>query len=75
MLEYKTKDLILAVYLRYNDVDMSKGYDSITKSWVFSNVSRCEALALQLHNSSAHVEIIKYEAIRRSLLGMAHDRT
>ena len=74
MSDYKTKDLILAVYLRYNNVDMSKGYDYVSKSWVFTNVALCEELALKLHNSSAQVEIIKYESLRRSLLGMAHDR-
>ena len=74
MNEFKTKDLILAVYLKYNDIPLSAGYDKATKSWVFANVERCEQLALELHNSKAVVELIKYESLRRNLLGMVHDR-
>lgn len=72
--EYKTKDLVLAAYLKYNGAELSRGYELPTKSWIFFDAPKCEELALTLHNSKSCVELVKYEAIRRNLLGMVHDR-
>lgn len=75
MAEFRTKDLVLATYLRYNSVPLSEGYDYSTNMWVFQDADRCLKLSLDLHNGSAEVEVIKYESLRRNLLGMAHDKS
>ena len=75
MSEFRTKDLVLATYLRYNNIPLSEGYDYATNMWVFQDAEKCEQLSLQLHNGSATVEVIKYESLRRNLLGMAHDKS
>lgn len=75
MAEFKTKDLVLATYLRYKDVPLSTGYDYTTNMWVFSDPDKCEKYSLELHNGATAVEVIKYESIRRNLLGMAHDKS
>jgi hypothetical protein len=73
MNEFKTKDLVLATYLKYNDVPLASGYDQASKSWVFADEDTCNELSLSLHNGKALVEVLKYESVRRNLLGMAHD--
>jgi len=73
MSEFKTKDLVLATYLKYKEVQLTSGYDSVNKSWVFGDVDTCEKISLELHNSNSTVEVLKYEMVRRNLLGMAHD--
>lgn len=72
--EFKTKDLVLASFLKYNNVEFAKGYEHKTQSWVFKDPDKCKALSLQLHNGTTTVEVLRYESIRRNLLGMAHDK-
>lgn len=71
---YATRDLVLATYLRYNDIELSDGYDAITKSWVFKDPIKCSELSLELRNGQSSVEVLHYESIRRNLLGMTHDK-
>ena len=72
--EFKTKDLVLASYLLYNAIVLL-GYDQLSKSWIFENTDMCNKLTLDLHNSKSNVEVLRYESIRRNLLGMAHDKS
>jgi len=71
---YDTKDLTLATYLHYNDILLAEPYDKDTQSWIFIDVERCNALSLSLRNKKSVVEPLKWEATRRTLLGMVHDK-
>jgi ABC-type arginine/histidine transport system permease subunit len=72
---FYTRDLVLATFLVYSGVKLAKGYDKETGSWVFYDPVECASLSLDLRNGDATVEILKYESIRRNLLGMVHDNT
>lgn len=74
MKTYDTKDLTLATFLSYNDVFLSEPYDKETQSWIFTDADRCNSLSLNLRNKKAMVEPLKWEATRRTLLGMVHDK-
>ena len=74
MKTYDTKDLTLATFLSYNDVMLAEPYDKDTQSWIFNEIERCNSLSLTLRNKKAVVEPLKWEATRRTLLGMVHDK-
>jgi hypothetical protein len=74
MINFSTRDLVLATYLRYNNIDLIEGYQPNNKSWVFSNPDECIKLSLKLKNGKAEVEPLYYESCRRNLLGMVHDK-
>lgn len=74
MKTYDTKDLTLATFLAYNDVMLAESYDKDTQSWIFVDADRCNSLSLLLRNKKATVEPLKWEATRRTLLGMVHDK-
>jgi hypothetical protein len=71
---FATQDLVLASFLRYNDIQLVSGYQIESKSWVFSNIEKCEELELDLKNGNAQVEPLSYESCRRNLLGMVYDK-
>jgi len=71
---YDTKDLTLATYLLYNEVMLAESYDKDTQSWIFADIERCNTLSLTLRNKKSSVEPLKWEATRRTLLGMVHDK-
>ena len=69
--DYAVKDLVVATYIAYKKVKMSKPYDAKTKSWIFDNSSNiCEQLELDVRNGVASALVLEYEALRRNLLGM-----
>ena len=70
---FVTRDLAAATYLAYSGIKFASNYDKESKSWIFQEPDKCEALDLELRNGEAKVEIIKYESMRRSLLGMVKD--
>lgn len=70
---YSTRDLVLATYLKLNEVKLATGYNKETKSWTFEDSQRCDDLSLELRNGESSVEILKYESTRRNLLGMVYD--
>jgi len=72
---FYTKDLVLASYLVYQGIKLSEGYISELKSWSFFDPEECKKFELDLRNGDAVVEVLKYESIRRTLLGMAKDTT
>lgn len=65
-----TRDLASATYIAYNGVKFAKNYDKANRSWIFQDPDACEDLDLKLRNGEASVEVIKYESVRRNLLGM-----
>jgi len=67
---YMTRDLASATYIAYNGVKFAKNYDKANRSWIFQDPDVCEDLDLKLRNGEASVEVIKYESVRRNLLGM-----
>ncbi len=70
---FSTKDLVSATYISYNGIKFSSpGYDIETKCWIFDNPERCQELDFELRNSESKVEVIRYESVRRALLGMAN---
>lgn len=71
---YTTRDLVLATFLKLNNIKLASGYDKSTQSWTFVDPQNCENLSLELRNGESSVEILKYESTRRNLLGMVHDR-
>lgn len=71
---YSTKDLVLATFLKLNGVKLSSGYDAATKSWSFEDPEKCGGLSLTLRNGESQVDILVYEAARRNLLAMVHDK-
>jgi len=71
---YVTRDLVLATFLKLNNIKLATGYDKKTQSWTFVNPSECDSLSLELRNGESEVEILKYESTRRNLLGMVHDK-
>jgi hypothetical protein len=71
---YATKDLIIASYLRYNNIKMVSDYKKEIKSWVFANPELCEKLSLDVKNGDARVEPITFESCRRSLLAMVNNK-
>ncbi len=71
--KFYTKDLVLATFLAYSGVKLCGGYDIEKQSWVFGSKERCCELSLMLRNNETNVEVLRYESIRRSLLGMAND--
>lgn len=69
--DYAVKDLVVATYIAYKKVKMSKPYDPKTKSWIFENKDNvCAQLELDVRNGIASVYVLDYEALRRNLLGM-----
>ncbi len=70
---YRTRDLASAVYIAYNGVKFAANYDIPSRSWVFQDPAKCEELDLKLRNGEAMVEVVKYESVRRNLLGMVKD--
>lgn len=70
---YMTRDLASATYIAYNGVKFAKNYDKANRSWIFQDPDVCEELDLKLRNGEASVEVIKYESVRRNLLGMVKD--
>lgn len=72
---FMTRDLASAAWLRYNDIKFASGYDKKTKSWVFEDPDKCEALDLKLRNGESQSEILRYESVRRNLLGMCKDES
>ena len=58
MINFSTRDLVLATYLRYNNIDLIEGYQPNNKSWVFSNPDECIKLSLKLKNGKAEVVAI-----------------
>lgn len=68
-----TRDLASATYIAYNGVKFAKNYDKANRSWIFQDPDVCEDLDLKLRNGEASVEVIKYESVRRNLLGMVKD--
>ena len=70
---FPTKDLVSAAYIYYNGVKFASDYDVLTKSWIFTDKVKCQELDFQLRNGEAAVEVIKYESVRRLLLGMVRD--
>jgi len=71
---YSTKDLTLATYISYKDIPLALPYDISTQSWFFENYDVCVDLSLELRNKKSLVEPLKWEATRRTLLGMVHDK-
>lgn len=71
---YTTKDLIVASYLRYNNVKMVSDYKKEIKSWVFANPELCEKLSLDVKNGDARVCPVVFESCRRSLLAMVNNK-
>jgi hypothetical protein len=69
---YKTKDLIVASYLRYKDVKLVSDYKKEIKSWVFNDPELCEKLSLDVKNGDAIVNPVSFESCRRSLLAMVN---
>lgn len=67
---YATKDLIVASYLRYNNIKLYSDYKREIKSWVFNDPELCEKLSLEVKNGDALVDPTKFESCRRSLLSM-----
>jgi len=70
---YMTRDLASATFIAYNGVKFAKNYDKANRSWIFQEPDMCEELDLKLRNGEALVEVIKYESVRRNLLGMVKD--
>lgn len=70
---FYTRDLVSAAYIAYNGVKFAADYDIATKSWVFQDPEKCKELDLSLRNGEASVEVVKYESVRRNLLGMAKE--
>jgi len=70
---YMTRDLASATYIAYNGVKFAKPYDKVTRSWIFQDPDKCDQLDLELRNGEASVEVIRYESVRRNLLGMVKD--
>ena len=71
---FSTKDLVSATYITYNGVKFASGYNEETRSWVFEDADECRKLDFDLRNNEAKVEVNKYESVRRTLLGMVHDK-
>ena len=71
---FATKDLVSATYISYSGVKFASGYDESIRSWVFEDPVKCSALDFSLRNGEALVEVNKYESVRRTLLGMVHER-
>ena len=71
---FSTKDLVSATYIAYKGVKFASGYNSEIRSWVFEDPDRCLDLDFELRNGEASVEVNKYESLRRTLLGMVHDK-
>jgi asparagine synthetase A len=71
---FATKDLVSATYISYNGVKFASGYDDTIRSWVFEDPQKCSTLDFSLRNGEALVEVNKYESVRRTLLGMVHDK-
>lgn len=71
MIEYKTKDLLVATYLNYKEVKFVREYEKDSKCWVFDNSDgTCAALELELRNGDALVLAPKWELARRTVLAM-----
>jgi len=70
---YMTRDLASATYIAYNGIKFAKNYDKAIRSWIFQDPDVCEELDLKLRNGEAFVEVIKYESVRRNLLGMVKE--
>jgi hypothetical protein len=71
MIEYKTKDLIVATYLNYKEVKFVREYEKDSKCWVFDNSDGiCASLELELRNGDALVLASKWELARRTVLAM-----
>jgi len=68
-----TRDLASATYIAYSGIKFAKNYDKANRSWVFQDPDTCDELDLKLRNGEALVEVIKYESVRRNLLGMVKD--
>jgi hypothetical protein len=71
---YHTKDLTLATFVSYNEISLAAAYDRDSQSWTFENYDKCSQLSLDLRNKKTLVEPLKWEATRRTLLGMVHDK-
>ena len=71
---FETRDLVLASYLKYKNINLKSGYNKDNSSWVFENPKKCEELSLSLKNNQASIEPLQYESCRRNLLGMVHDK-
>lgn len=71
---YSTKDLLVASYLRYNNIKLASDYKKDIKSWVFCNPELCEKLSLDVKNGDARVEPTTFESCRRSLLAMVNNK-
>jgi hypothetical protein len=71
---YATKDLIVASYLRYNNIKLASDYKKEIKSWVFANPELCEKLSLDVKNGDAKVDPLGFESCRRSLLSMVNNK-
>lgn len=75
---FPTKDLMSAAYIYYTGIKLSSdsnGYDKKTRSWIFLDPEKCRELDFTLRNREASVEVIKYESARRTLLGMAQEKS
>ena len=70
---YMTRDLASATYIAYNGVKFAKNYDKANRSWIFQEPDACDDLDLKLRNGEALVEVIRYESVRRNLLGMVKE--
>ena len=70
---YATKDLASAAFISYTGVKFASDYDKDSKSWKFENPDKCKELDFKYRNGEALVEIVKYESVRRTLLGMVHE--
>ena len=70
---FSTRDLVAAAYIAYNGIKFATDYDQDSRSWLFQDPEKCKELNLTLRNGEATVEVVKYESIRRNLLGMTHN--
>ena len=70
---FSTRDLVAAAYIAYNGIKFAEDYSQDSRSWLFQEPERCKELNLTLRNGEATVEVVKYESIRRNLLGMTRN--
>lgn len=70
---FSTRDLVSASYIAYNGIKFADDYNHDSRSWLFQDPEKCKELNLTLRNGEAIVEVVKYESIRRNLLGMTRN--
>jgi hypothetical protein len=70
---FTTRDLVAATYIAYNGIKFASDYDQDSRCWLFQEPEKCRELNLKLRNGEAAVEVLRYESIRRNLLGMTRN--